>query len=351
MIIRVALITVLLAITGQLSAQDMHFSQFYASPLTLNPALTGAFDGRYRVGAIYRDQWRGVLEKPFTSFAGSMEFSFPMEVFSTLYKDRASIGLLFSTDDVNGIDFTTNQLALSGAFHKSLDLESKQFLSLGFQLGLAQRSINYEDLIFGDQFNGVDGYDLATTEELPENNFSYSDFSVGLNYTVSPKKRMVIYAGVALHHVFEPQVSFFATENTNELTFGDSPLFRKISGQLSFQLPMGDRIFFLPRVLFDKQGPHLRINTGANFRFLLNNYNSTALHLGSWVRPVTNENNDFFVDAVVMFVGLEYSNVLLGISYDATLSDIMATGRQGALEISVAYLGSYDNETILCPKF
>src|SRR5829696_5002941 len=39
------------------AAQDPNFSQFFASPLTLNPALTGKFDGQYRVAGNYRNQW------------------------------------------------------------------------------------------------------------------------------------------------------------------------------------------------------------------------------------------------------------------------------------------------------
>src|SRR5215471_19039498 len=38
-------------------AQDPHFSQFFSSPLTLNPAFTGKFDGNVRVAGNYRDQW------------------------------------------------------------------------------------------------------------------------------------------------------------------------------------------------------------------------------------------------------------------------------------------------------
>ena len=38
-------------------AQDPAFSQFFASPLTLNPALTGKFNGTLRVAGNYRNQW------------------------------------------------------------------------------------------------------------------------------------------------------------------------------------------------------------------------------------------------------------------------------------------------------
>ncbi len=39
------------------AAQDIHFSEFYNTPLQLNPSYTGFFNGDYRFTAIYRDQW------------------------------------------------------------------------------------------------------------------------------------------------------------------------------------------------------------------------------------------------------------------------------------------------------
>ena len=50
-------------------AQDIHFSQFHAAPVLLNPALTGAFGGEARFIANYRSQWQEIpvpyVTKPF----------------------------------------------------------------------------------------------------------------------------------------------------------------------------------------------------------------------------------------------------------------------------------------------
>ena len=37
---------------GTLQAQDIHYSLFNMSPLSLNPAQTGAFHGTFRIGGI-----------------------------------------------------------------------------------------------------------------------------------------------------------------------------------------------------------------------------------------------------------------------------------------------------------
>ncbi len=343
---KIALLLLAFITLSTAQAQDKHFTQFYASPLTLNPALTGAYNGRFRVSGIYRDQWRGALESPYTTFAAAVDVRFDVALDSR-YKDAFAIGLLFFNDKVGGIDFSTNQMAVSGAFHKGLDYDKKQFLSVGFQAGLLQRNINYEDLLFDDQFNQLNGFDQPTGEELPENNFSFSDLSVGLNYTYSPKKNMSFFAGAALHHILTPQVSFYSPD-----VGGNSQLYSKISGQLSANLPLADRLSLQPRFLFAKQGPHLEMNAGSNIRIKFNDFNSNALHLGSWVRPVSNEKDEFMLDAVIVMVGFEFSNVLFGLSYDLNI-DAYRLYKQGqnALEFSVTYLGDYEDESILCPKF
>ncbi len=334
-------------------AQDKHFTQFYAAPLTLNPALTGSMPGRYRVSGIYRDQWRGVLDDPYVTFGAAVDVNFDVGFFDSRYKDQLAVGLLFVNDKVPGIDFSTNQISLSAAFHKGLDYDKKQFLTLGVQGTMAQRNINYENLSFDDQFNNVDAFVGPTAEDLPGNNFSYADLNVGLNYRYAKKTGLVFNAGLAMHHVTKPQVSFYATStDKDEEPLSKSSLYSKYSAQLSVQLPLADRLFLLPRVLFAIQGPHTEVNAGTNLRIKLNSFNNNALHLGTWARPVTNEDGNTSLDALVALVGIELGSVTCGLSYDMNLSSYQTYNQgQGAIEFSLTYIGSFDNEDILCPKF
>ncbi|MEZ4918253.1 MAG: PorP/SprF family type IX secretion system membrane protein [Saprospiraceae bacterium] len=324
-------------------AQDKHFTQFYATPLTLNPALTGAFEGRYRVGAIYRDQWRRVLDNPIRTYAVSGDFRFPASR-KSVRDDAVGFGLMFFNDRVSVIDFNTTQIALSLAFHKSLDVSDRQYLSGGIQAGVTQRNVNYESLNFHDEFDGLSGYNLPTLENLPENNFSYADYNVGINYSAQFGRSGGVYAGIAYHHFLEPTISFY--KNGAE---GDK-LYAKLSGQFAANIPITNRASFLPRFLIALQGPHMQINTGGNFRFTMGKYGTTALHFGTWVRPVRNESS-IGLDAIVGLMGLEYNNVLMGLSYDLNLNALSSGQRQTAFEISIAYLGEYESEEILCPKF
>ncbi len=338
------LIFCLLLVGHTLVAQDQHFTQFYASPQLLNPGLTGAFEGRYRVSAIYRDQWRNVLDNPIRTFAvaGDLRLDPPFARFS---QDAVGIGLTFFTDQVSVLDFSTTQIALAMAYHKALDADGRQYLTLGVQGGLTQRNVNYAYLNFSDQFDGFTGFVLPTGEQFPENNFAYPDLNVGLNYSLRFGRSGALFAGAAIHHILEPRATFY-----NQGIAGDR-FYKKISGQLAANIPMGDsRVALLPRFLFAVQGPHAQINTGANVRFPVGRYGTSAVHLGSWVRPVRGVTG-FDLDAIVGLVGFEVNNVLFGISYDINPGALSFGRRQGALEFSVAYLGEYENEQILCPKF
>ena len=334
----------LIALAQHVFAQDQQFTQFYATPMLLNPGLTGAFEGRYRVGTIYRDQWRKVLDHPIRTFAlgADLRFKAPGK---RVYDDAIGLGLSFFTDKVNVVDFNTAQIAISLAYHKSLSSDNRQFLSLGIQGGITQRNVNYESLQFQDEFDGFTGYVLPTGEPLPENNFAYPDFNVGLNYSARFGRAGAIFAGAALHHFLQPSVSFYDNGAEGE------KLYMKISGQLAATIPLGaSRTSFQPRVLFAKQGPHIQVNAGANFRTAVGKYGSTAFHIGGWVRPARS-NDSFGLDAVVALVGIEYNNVLFGLSYDLNPKALSFKQRQSSFEISIAYLGEYENEEILCPKF
>ena len=332
-------------------AQDKHFSQFFASPLSINPALTGGFNGSYRASINYRDQWRTVFDEPYVTYAANLDVRFDVAA-SSRYKDAVGIGLQFFSDKVSGVDFSTNQIAFSGAYHKGLDYNSKQFLSAGFQMALAQRNINYESLTFQDQFNNFDAYEGATLENLPGNNFAYFDLNAGINYTYSPKKKTTLFAGLAIHHIFQPQLSFYFDKD-DVVIKGDSPLFIKYSAQLSASLPISDRVSIIPRALLSIQGPHTRLNAGSNLRIALNNYNGNALQVGAWARPVVDEGNAMRVDAAVLMLGLELGSVLFGLSYDANLEDLAQYQQgQGSIEFSITYLGDYQNDdSVLCPSF
>jgi type IX secretion system PorP/SprF family membrane protein len=344
---KIRFIVLLLLVANIIFAQDRQLTQFYASPLTLNPALSGMFDGKYRVGANYRDQWRGLLDQPYQTFSFGADLR--LEPFkNALGKDRIGAGLVFFRDKVNALDFSTTQIAVSGAYHKALDLQNTQYLSLGFQVGLTQRNVNYEYLTFQDQWDGATGYLFPRGERLPENNFGYSDFSTGLNYTATFEPKTSLFVGATLHHFNRPNVAFYKGEDLPAI-----PLNMRYGVQLALNYPINKAhtLFMSPRIMASMQGEHLTMNAGTNFRFNIDKTYNTAMHVGSWVRPVRNKEG-LGLDALIMMAGFEFNGILLGLSYDLNLPNLKNYRKtQNVFELSLIFLGEYDNDELLCPSF
>ena len=148
-------------------------------------------------------------------------------------------------------------------------------------------------------------------------------------------------------------MSFYFDSDDPE-SIGNSTLFMKYSGQVSLQVPLGNKLQLSPRALYSRQGPHQELNAGTNFRIVVNDINGTSLHLGSWARVVAYEDDTYNLDALIFLAGFEYGNFLLGLSYDASFNGLSVTSSgisRSALEISITYLGEYENDAILCPKF
>ena len=334
-------------------AQDHHFSQFFATPLGLNPALTGLFPGRYRVSVANRRQWGQVLETPFNTTAFAADFHYVINPKRRNYRDAFGAGVMFTSDRVTEISYAVNQIMMSGAYHKTLDPRSNQNLSLGFQIGIVQRNVSYDQLTFEDSFDGTSTFVVgATGEELPENNYAFGDYQIGLNYSYAPANRTSFLIGAAVHHVAEPEQSFYAEVTRGEDIEVTNVLDRRYSIYSNVGIYVNRDITVSPRVYAFAQGPHQFVNAGSNIRFLFSDASGSALHLGAYVRGVGNESG-FGLDSAVGLVGIELADFLVGFSYDIGVNGLETNPRhRGAFEINIAYLGKDgDDEAVPCPTF
>ena len=353
------LIAMLFSMDAQ--AQDPRFSQYGASPLTLNPAQTGAFGGSYRVSMIYRSQWRSVLNGESVPLFRTFSASYDMR-FGGIgrMKDACGVGVAFLTDKAGEAEFGTNAVSLSGAYHKSLSTKQNHYIGLGFQFTMANRGIKYANLRFGNQFDG-EGFNssLGSGETLDDNNFWYYDVNVGLfYYWVNPnssnKGRTNIYAGFAVSHLNQPNQSFYSGQNAN--------LYIKYLGNIGAQVPLGrnSRVDLLPQVMFMSQGPAFETNMGAYFKifFVQNKPNENAFYIGPFYRIVGQDNvtakGGIASEALILAARLDYSTFTMGISYDLNFSDLtVASNTAGGFEISVQHVGDFKkkNKTHFCPRF
>src|SRR5215216_4634690 len=193
-----------LQLTTNSFSQDLHFSQFFNSPLTTNPANTGFIpDGDYRLGINYRNQWSSIMTVPYKTMSAFAD--------AQILKDRfengwVGIGGLILRDVAGSGNLTSTKLYGSVAYHQMLAYSS--LLSLGFNVGYANKRINTSNLKFPDQFDGK-FFDnkLPTTAILDKNNIGYLDMQVGMNYAYFPSEKIYVNTGFSVHHINRPQES------------------------------------------------------------------------------------------------------------------------------------------------
>ncbi len=332
-------------------SQDVHFSQAFTVGQYLNPAMAGNFEGRYRINTVYRDQGRGILGQPLVSYGFGGDVKFDISPRDINNGDFFGAGVFFFTDQSPTFELNTNSIALNLSYHKKLGRQSSDYLSAGFLIGVQQRNINYDNLDFGDEFNQIDAFDQSTGEVLPPNNFGYADVGIGLTYSTQPSKDLKLFLGSSLHHFNTPSLSFFKQlEIIDPNIQTDFELYSKLNVHASVNYAMSDFTWLLPRIIYVKQGPHQQLNLGTYLKFEFIQTN-TALYTGLWARMVDNVDG-FGLRYLVPNVGFEIGNFLMGISYDLNMLNTF-TDRSGAntLELTIRFLGSFENNDYFCPQF
>ena len=312
-------------------AQDIHFSQFYMSPLTLNPATAGAYKD-VNVSTNYRDQWRSV-SSAYKTFAAAGDVK--------LLKNRwqnASLGLGLNifNDRAGDGNLSTTQINISLATH--LKIDAHQTFSAGLNGGFGQRSINFSALTWDNQYNGF-AYDgtLPSGEPAGSSSFVYPDFGAGVMYQFNKSEAYVSGndqfkgdLGLSVTHVNQPRVSFYSPKN--------DLLYMKyvLHGSLWIGLK-NTPISVLPGFIYYRQGPAQEIKAGALIRYTLKEdskytgyVRGAAVSAGAYYR---------WNDAVVIATLLEISNYAIGVSYDVNVSSLRSASiGRGGFEIALRYV-------------
>ena len=302
------------------SAQDIHYSQFNASPQNLNPAQTGFFNGDWRFAGNYRGQWAAipVSYKTFSIAADT-------RLKTRLVNDVPAVGLVVNTDKAGDSKFTTTQIYLSGAYIKKLTQDSAHFISLAIQPGISSKSFDINALTFDNQFDG-DSYNaaLSSGETFSKTRITYFDLGAGLGYLWRKTQRTQINAGLSLLHITKPKQSFFDNR--------DIKLDMKLAISGIAEFPVAAKLDVLPTVMYQSQGKFHETLVGVFGKYYLKPVNGmpTAISLGI---------EDRIKDALILAVGMDYRNFAVGLSYDINTSKLIAaTNHRGGFEISVIYI-------------
>lgn len=324
-----------LLICSPIFGQDIHFSQFNQSPVLLNPALVGDFDGDWRFTGNQRSQWRAV-SRPFNTIALSAENN------EGLLLPGLMFGVNLFHDAAGDGNYRTTEFNVGTAYRHFFDRDSTHSFTPGVQIGFVHRSINFNKLSFDNQYNG-----FYFDPEIPVNESFDQAKRTGLNvniggvYTYQTESRKKITVGISWFNLPQEKQSFYS----NDLIKRDKRV--AIHGASTYKINYQWDI--QPGFLMQFQGKYKELIVGGNARYIYKDKRGEfiAPYAGLWFRNK---------DAVYLTAGAYYNQWIVGVSYDVNVSQLTpASNIRGGLEFSVQYIlhlfKPKDIQHRICPDY
>ncbi len=317
------------------STQDIHFSQFYETPLLRNPALAGIFTGDFRIQLVYRDQWRSVTDGYKT---GSLNGEYKLPVGKA--DDFLTIGAQVLFDRAGTAALTQTQVMPVLNYHKSLNNERNSYLSLGFMGGVVNRRFDRSKMTTDNGYNGQpDG------EPIVAPNYTYMDGSVGLSYNsnLTEDEADNFYLGVGYHHFTKPKNTFFRDPSVQ--------LNPKWVASAGFRFGVTEYSYVTIQADQSMQKKYMETMVGAMYGLKIGpevQNPDYVVHGGAYLR---------WKDAIIPVLKVDYSGFSFAFSYDVNISKLKtASMSRGGFELSLSYIGFLDRNNsslnaVRCPRF
>ncbi len=318
-------------------AQDPHFSQYYAAPLYLNPALAGTGMG-HRFIANYRNQWPSIAN-------GYVTYSFSYDYH--LRDLKSGIGLIMTADEAGSAGLKSTTVGFIYSY--KIQLAKEWVLTPGLYFGYGYRDIDLNKLVFGDQLAFTNDGQVPTSDVSFGSLGSTGYFDFGTGMLLYNRK---FWAGFSVYHLNEPNRSLLEDESKVPM---------KSSFHAGAKLPLNAGMlkanklaYIAPSFVYKSQGRFDQLDIGLHFLY-------EPVMVGVWYRGIPikqNVKDNLSQDAVAMILGLQFSHLEFGYSYDFTVSELGASSG-GAHEISLKYdlqiissskTKKYD-KIIPCPTF
>ncbi|MEI6948497.1 PorP/SprF family type IX secretion system membrane protein [Paraflavisolibacter sp. H34] len=304
--------------SASVRAQDLHFSQFFETPLLRNPSLAGLYTGDVRARLLYRNQWNSATAA-YKTFAASGEYKTSVGQSD----DFLTLGLQLLHDQAGTVAWTSSHVLPALNYHKSLSSETNRYLSLGFMGGPVQRRLDLSKVTTESQYYGRG---LGENTLTPQ--YTYFDGTVGMSYSgqldENPDNNLVV--GLAYHHFTKPKNSFLRDKKV--------ALDPKWVGSVGVKLAVQETGYLNLQADYSVQGGSRQAVMGALYGIKLNQEVDNpqyVLHGGAFLR---------WNDAFIPVVKLDYRPVSFSFSYDVNISRLKtATRGRGGFEAGITYTG------------
>jgi type IX secretion system PorP/SprF family membrane protein len=310
---------------------DPHFSQYYAYPMWLNPALTGIVDGDYRVSANYRNQWVNI-GKPFSTMGVSFDAAGPN-----------NIGVGLNVTNMSAGDAGYNYLNAMASFSyrgvRFGETGTSQ-LVFGVQGGMINRRIDPAKWTTGSQYDPVMGFDpsKSTGENINTTSSNVFDAAAGVMFfDGNPNHQLNPFAGFSAGHITRPTDPFISGGNNRRL-----PVRYLAHG--GTRIKLNNMFSLTPHGLYLRQG------------------NAEEIVAGIYTSVMVNEEFDFLVggnyrinDSAIPFAGFHFKNFVLGLSYDVNASNLRRlVNGSNSFEVSLSFISRkkrvLSEEYFFCPR-
>ena len=298
--------------------QDLHYSQFYNSPININPASTGIFNGDKRFIGSVRDQWRSVPVPWFTFSA-----SYDQKIYGNSENGFWGVGLLFNYDRQGESRLNLSNINLSGSYTRILN--DNNLLTFGLMAGFSSRGFDTENLTWDKQWDGqFFNPILGSGEEFEMMRVNFLETAAGINYRWQKSSRTKIDFGIGAFHFIRPSPNFYAAEDLVlpiRLTLNAVGSF-KIAEKMDVQL----------HALQQFQNEYRETVFGGLLKFYLNKEDGqdTGIHFGLGYRTSK---------SLFPTLAISYKNIYVGASYDIDLSDFnFVTNNKGGIEVHFRYI-------------
>lgn len=321
---------------GVMNAQDVHFTQFYMAPTNLNPAMIGKFEGTARIGGIYRDQWRSILNN--NRYGTPSAFIDAPIIPGFRKKDWIGAGLTFVSDRVGSGSLKTTVGKLGASYHLALDKKGNTYVSIGGDYGRTNRRVNdnfdFEDELTMGFPSSADDQRLGQT-----NKKDWSDISAGIVLSSRLNKRMDFNIGFSMFHLGKPNYGIL--NQTEKI-----PQRSLVHGQ--FNIGLTDRWTVSPAFIYQTMGGANEIDVQGLAGYLINPEKDIRINVGIGYR---------FRDALNALAGIQYKDLRVGLAYDINTSDLTSvTNGRGGFELAANYIikiykPAKIKPKVLCPRF
>lgn len=318
------------------NAQDPSFSQFFASPLNINPALTGNINADWRAISNFRNQWLGPASPYVTG-----TISYDRKIFQNKIPnvpDEGNVtgigGMLMMDRAMGGIQksvYASLNLAYSVQLSNG-DIKHK--LAAGFGTIYADRTIDYSRVDFEEQFTGYGfNVNLPTGETSLSNMKPYFSLSTGLTYSITSEKTN-FDLGVAGFHLNKPKQTFLEDEN-------QILAIRKVVHS-NFETYLNEKVVLNANAIYQFQSEAKYYSFGAALGYYVPSQHDILVLSGLWY---------WSSNAIIPYVGFSYKDFQVGLSSDITISKLaQASKKPTTWELSLIIRGTSKPSMIIpCP--